>query len=316
MKTARLQSLLLPASDKGNERSVFNFIRSRAIYLKSLERTGYSEKYINLLNNLKRFRHNKDIDFAEINSDFLQRFEAYLQSRGCVRNTTSFYLRIFHTVYNTACDKGLIPKGLLFNPFHNVYTSIDKTVKRALPLSDIKRLKTIDLSSRPALAFARDMFLFSFCTRGMSFVDMAYLKKTDIQNGFLTYKRQKTKQTLTMEWTWQMQAIVSKYNNESTPYLLPIIISIDKDKRRQYLNKSISITKNLKKVAVLAGLTPTLTMYVARHSWATIAHNKNIPIFVISAALGHDSDVTTQIYLDSIQSSIIDDANKMILNDL
>ena len=80
-------------------------------------------------------------------------------------------------------EKGLTAQNY---PFRHVYTGVDKTVKRAIPIKDIKALKDMDLSMNPTLDFTRDMFLFSFYTRGMSFVDMAYLKKTDIKNGILT----------------------------------------------------------------------------------------------------------------------------------
>ena len=84
--------------------------------------------------------------------------------------------------------------------FRHVYTGVDKTVKRAIPIKSIKALKEMDLAMNSALDFARDMFLFSFYTRGMSFVDMAYLKKTNLQNGILTYRRRKTGQELSIKW--------------------------------------------------------------------------------------------------------------------
>ena len=60
----------------------------------------------------------------------------------------------------------------------------------------------------------------------------------------------------------------------------------------------------------------TFTLYIARHSWATIARGKDVPLAVISEGLGHDSETTTQIYLDSIKSSEVDKANRMILEGL
>ena len=76
------------------------------------------------------------------------------------------------------------------------------------------------------------------------------------------------------------------------------------------------VNRNLKKIGVLVGLTEPLTTYVMRHSWATIARNKGIDLSVISEALGHDNEMTTQIYLDSINTSEVDKANRTILDDL
>ena len=172
------------------------------------------------------------------------------------------------------------------------------------------------MSTSPVWDFARDMFLFSFCTRGMSFVDMAYLKKKDLQNGYLTYRRKKTGQLLTIEWTEQMQNILDKYEVNATQYLLPIILREDGNERRQYQNQMMKINRYLKRIATSINLSIPLSLYYSRHSWATIARGKDIPLSVISEALGHDSESTTQIYLDSIKSSEVDKANKEILKEL
>lgn len=98
------------------------------------------------------------------------------------------------------------------------------------------------------------MFIFSFCTRGMSFVDMAYLKKKDLRNGYLTYRRKKTGQLLIIEWTRQMQDILDKYEPNKTKYLLPIIMREDGKERQQYLNQMMRINRHLKEIAGLANL--------------------------------------------------------------
>lgn len=126
--------------------------------------------------------------FDMIDSELMELYEAELQNRGLTRNTSSFYLRILRTNYKLAVEKGLTQDC---HPFKRVYCGIDKTVKRSLSFAKIKQIKELDLSLTPSLDFARDMFLFSFCTRGMSFVDMAYLKKKDLKNGYLTYRRKK-----------------------------------------------------------------------------------------------------------------------------
>lgn len=133
----------------------------------------------------------------EIDSDLMTEYEAYLKSHGVAMNTVSFYNRILRAVYNRAVEKEMTVQRY---PFKHVYTGIDKTVKRALPLKIIKRIKKLDLPLKSSLDFARDMFLFSFYTRGMSFIDMAYLKKKDLQNGILSYRRRKTGQQLFIKW--------------------------------------------------------------------------------------------------------------------
>lgn len=200
-------------------------------------------------------------------------------------------------------------------PFRHVYTGIEKTRKRAVPLATIRRIKELDLSRKPSLDFARNMFLFSFYTRGMSFIDMAYLRKKDLQDGILSYRRRKTGQRLFIRWEKSMQEIIDRYPDNESVYLLPIIKS-GENAHLHYRNALRLVNNRLKELSALAGLTGKLTMYVSRHSWASIAKSQNVPLSVISAGMGHDSEHTTQIYLAALDNAAIDKANSWILKKL
>lgn len=150
----------------------------------------------------------------------------------------------------------------------------------------------------------------------MSFIDMAYLRKTDLENGRVTYRRRKTGQQLTIEWAKEMQMILDKYPENPTQYLLPIITKEEGNQRRHSRNVNESINHHLKKVAEQVGVLSPLTMYCARHSWASAAKAKGIPLSVISEGMGHDSEATTQIYLASLETSVVDKANALILKSL
>lgn len=294
------------------KQSFFRFMEGIIARLKQLNRERTAENYAATLNSFMRFRQGNDIQLDEIGSDLMMEYEAYMKAKGIAMNTVSFYMRILRAVYNRAVEKGLTEQC---NPFRHVYTGIDKTVKRAIPLKAIKRIKGLDLSRNTSLDFARDMFIFSFYTRGMSFIDMAYLKKKDLQNGVLSYRRRKTGQQLFIKWEKCMQEIVGKYQKDGADYLLPIIKKAG-DEQRQYRNALRLVNNKLKEIATMAGLQVNLTMYVSRHSWASIAKNKNVPLSVISEGMGHDSEATTQIYLASLDNSLVDKANEMILKDL
>lgn len=281
--------------------------------LKQLGKIRTAETYTAALNSFMRFRKGRDLLWDEVDSDLMEEYETYLKGSGISMNTVSFYNRILRAAYNRAVEKGLT---LQSHPFKNVYTGMEKTLKRAISVESIRRIKGLDLSLKPALDLARDMFLFSFYTRGMSFVDMAYLKKSDLKNGMLSYRRKKTGQQLHVRWEHCMQEIVEKHTNVTTEYLLPVIKDPSVPDRRQYENSLHLVNRKLKKVAELAGLSVPLTMYVSRHSWASIAKRKNIPLSVISEGMGHDSETTTQIYLASLDTSVIDEANGLILQDL
>ena len=290
--------------------SLFNFMQGIIARLKQMDKIRTAENYSCTLKSFMQFRQDRDILLSEIDSDLMQLYEAYLHGKGVVRNTSSFYMRILRAVYNRALEKELVEQR---NPFRHVYTGVDKTVKRAIPLSAIKRMKNLDLSLQPNLEFARDMFLFSFYTRGMSFIDMAHLKKKDLQNGFLSYRRRKTGQQLVIKWEKCMQEIVNKCHTwDRNPYLLPIL-NFPNESRKQYKYAQSRINVHLKEIANMIGVSIPLSMYVARHSWASIAKSKNIPISVISEGMGHDSELTTQIYLASLDNTIVDNANAQIL---
>ena len=293
-----------------DEQSFFNFMQGVIAHLRQMGKIRTAENYSCTLKSFMQFRQDRDILLSEIDSDLMQLYEAYIHGKGVVRNTSSFYMRILRAVYNRALEKELVEQR---NPFRHVYTGVDKTVKRAVPLSAIKRMKNLDLSLQPNLEFARDMFLFSFYTRGMSFIDMAHLKKKDLQNGFLSYRRRKTGQQLVIRWEKCMQEIVDKHHTcGRNPYLLPIL-NFQNESRKQYKYAQSRINVHLKEIANMIGVSIPLSMYVARHSWASIAKSKNIPISVISEGMGHDSELTTQIYLASLDNTIVDNANAQIL---
>lgn len=295
------------------EYSLFRFMESIRVKLRGNGKIRTAETYRATLNSFRNFRKGEDLMLDCITSEVMEDYEAWLRKRGLVSNTISFYIRILRAVYNRAVEDNVIDDR---NPFRHVYTGIDKTVKRALPLSVIKRIKNLDLSCNPTLDFARNMFLMSFYLRGMSFIDMAYLKKTDLKNGYVVYRRRKTGQMLVIEWTREMQTICDKYPENRSVYLLPIIRTAGTNEWCTYRNVGYNINHNLKKIALMLGVDVRLTMYVARHSWASAAKAKGIPLSVISEGMGHDSETTTRIYLASLDTSVVDRANNLILKSL
>ena len=298
---------------QANEQSLFNFMQGVIAQLQQMGKQRTSETYRCTLKSFMQFREDKDVLLEDIDSDLMLMYEAYLRNKGLTKNSSSFYMRILRAVYNRAVEKDLITNR---NPFKHVYAGIDKTIKRAIPLKAIKQIKNLDLSLQPSLDFARDMFMFSFYTRGMSFIDMAYLKKKDLSNGILSYRRRKTGQQLFIRWEKCMQEIVNKYDDPQSEFLLPIIKRADKDNRLQYQSALRFVNNHLKSVVALLNIGITISMYTARHSWASIAKSKNIPISVISEGMGHDSEMTTQIYLASLDNAVVDRANAQILKDL
>lgn len=295
-----------PLDDGG----LISFGRKLTGRLEQIGKRRTAETYTTTVNSFSRFRKGRDVPLDEVDSTLMQEYENSLKEEGVCPNTSSYYMRNLRAIYNRAVEQELTPQRY---PFKHVYTGIDKTVKRAISARVIHRIRELDLSLHPASDFARDVFMFLFYTRGMSFIDMAYLKKKDLQNGVLSYRRQKTNRRLFIKWEKPMQDIIDKYDTTGSPYLLPVITDMGKDKRRQYKNAAHLVNARLKEIGEQLGLDVPLTTYVARHSWASIAKSKNVPVGTISEAMGHDSENTTRIYLASLDTSNVDKANSIVM---
>lgn len=280
-----------------------------------------SETYQATLNSFRQFLASR-VDTAEsrndimldcLTSEIMESYESWHRKKGNSSNTISFYTRILRAVYNRTMEDEITGGR---NPFRHVYTGVDKTAKRALPLQHIRSLKQLDLSLDPSLDYARDMFLMSFYLRGMSFIDMAYLKKTDLRNGSVVYRRRKTGQQLTIGWTEEMQMLVDKYPDNPTQYLLPIIKRVGCNERWAYRNALYRVNCNIKKIGKMIGASDFAewSSYRARHSWASVAKSTGIPLSVISEGMGHGSESTTRIYLASLDESVVDEANSIIIS--
>lgn len=288
---------------------LFAFMEELTAGLRRQNRAGTAANYRAALMSFRRFRAS-DISLDLIDRALIEEYQSYLLSGGLSLNSVSFYMRILRAVYNRAVEQGMVADR---RPFATVFTGMEKTRKRAISAVEIRRIHTLNLSSRPDLEFARDIFIFLFFCRGMSFIDAAFLRKSDVSNGVIIYRRHKTGQRLEVKIISQIAEIIARYPVAGSPYLLPVIMHPGRDERRQYETALRRVNDALKTVGAMAAVTVPLTTYVSRHSWATIAKRKNIPVAVISDALGHESVSTTQIYLDSIDTSVIDRANDIVV---
>ena len=299
---------------KADKTKICEYMRRIADNLQGQGRQGTAAKYEGAARSFSRYlvslgKRGGDICIKDMKPSLIEGYEGWLRGFQLCRNTTSQYIRSVRAAYNRAVRDGIAEKRDLFS---NVYTGVAKTEKRALPIDIIRRIKAMPLE-KPLEKLARDMFMMSFYLRGMSFVDMAFLRKSDLSHGRVTYTRRKTGQRLSIKWTDAMQEILDGYAANPTEYLLPLLTSPGGDRYKEYLNASARVNLHLKAIGEMLDLPIRLTMYCARHSWATAARTSGIPISVISEGLGHDSEATTQIYLASLDTAAIDNANDAII---
>ncbi len=317
-----------------NHRKKFiSFLSDEAQRQKDNGHISLFNNYTSARNSLARFlrtRNKTDVHLHKITHTLMSDYEAWLQNHGLCRNTTSFYIRALQSVYHKAVRQGLVQDR---QPFSTTYRGVARTNKRAIDAADVCQLSKLDIrhallssgcyspgrrldNMQQQLEFARDIFIFCFCARGLTFVDLAYMRKSDITDRQLVYVRHKTKQRIHVQVEPMMQAVMDRWPSD-TDYLLPILTKTGNPhtvyhQYRYALGRYNSSLDTLG--SMLGGL--KLTSYVSRHSWASAAHQHHVPLSVISQSMGHDSEKTTEIYLKSLECNVINQTNHDLLNSI
>lgn len=293
--------------------TVLEYMKRQIERLQKKKHYGTASNYKSALSSFSTFLNHEDLSFGLVNEGLIQQYNDWLECRNMLKNSISFYMRIWRAIYNRAVREGIVEQS---HPFRNVYTGIDRTRKRAVDEDFILKLLELDLNLSPALALSRDLFVFSYCARGMAFVDMAFLKKKDIEHNMLTYYRRKTDQLMMVRIEPCMAYILQKYEVKTlhSKYVFPILTSEDDEKAFVQYHTALGYhNRKLKKLARMTGIPIRLSSYTSRHTWATAARRHNVPLSVISAGMGHSSEKTTEIYLASLENSVIDDVNSGLL---
>lgn len=297
-------------------RSFFFLIDYR---VKQLEENGQERTRLNYRaagRMFREFRQGKDLHLSEFTPLIAEGFEDYLKKKKNSPNTISFYMRILQAIYNHAFKKRWLKENL--HPFRGVFTGQEKTVKRAVDIGTIKRLMKQDFRQESDHELTRELFLFSIYTRGMTFIDMAYLKKENVKDGILVYRRHKTGQRIEVELPECALSLLDKYAcvTEESDYLLPILWTSEEHRQVKYYTALRRYNLNLKKISEKMGLKIPLTSYVSRHTWATLAKRCGVKLHVISEAMGHTSEETTRIYLDELERDVLNEAGKSVIDQL
>ncbi|HCY41224.1 MAG TPA: hypothetical protein DHV48_07710 [Prolixibacteraceae bacterium] len=289
------------------------FVEKLLSEFKEIGKLGNASVYEHTHNTFQKYTKEHDYPLSEIDYSLIKGFENYLISTGIKINTISMHLRTIRAIINRAIKAGLIEETQY--PFKNISVKSEKTRKRAVNKAVIKMVEDMKIPKELNLQLYKDMFMFSFYNRGMNFVDMAFLKVKNIESGRINYTRHKTGQFFSIKITEKAQTIIDYYSKSKEPddFIFPIIYR----KGNEYLdyrNGMRLMNKKLKDISKELKLDVSLTTYVTRHSWATIAKKSGISTAVISEGLGHESEETTQVYLDSFETNVLDDANDLVIS--
>lgn len=300
--------------------TVYDFWKEQIADKMLTNRVGSAMVSKNTMRMLLKFHPQSDLEFKEITSYFLNKFETFLRARGNSEGSLGVRMRELRALFNKAIENGLVEEK--HYPFKKYKVSKLKSgnVKKALTRDQVKLIERLDVSEYPHLVNAKNYFLFSYFTRGMNFYDMMFLKWSNISNDRILYKRSKTKGNFSVKITEPVQMILNHYKGQNRPtdYIFPILLK-DSMTSMQIANRKHKTLRRynnrLSEIANIVGITDKITSYTARHSFATNLKYAGVATDIISELLGHSDIKVTQSYLKSFNDDVTDDAVDRLLEE-
>lgn len=246
----------------------------------------------------------------------LKEYEDWLAGQQSSPNTISTYMRTLQAVYNRWMSPGI--EG--YNPvlFKDVYTKVESRTKRALTAEQMEQLRNTDFSvltlrQQQVLTY----FLLMFMLRGMPFIDLAHLWKSDLRNRRITYRRHKTGKLMVVDVPPDAMRLLQKYRDKTdSEYLFPLLHGglFMEEHHHRYQETLRHFNRELARLMkqLLPGV--SVSSYTARHTWATLAYHSGVPVGLISQSLGHSSIRVTMTYLKPFDAEVIDRINRQVIS--
>lgn len=282
-----------------------DYLEDKIRELQSRGKTGTACKYKSLARHVAKFLNGNKWPLVSTDRVKVHRFALYLKDTGMTRNTLSSYMRPLAALLRCAQGENLLDFDVGW--FEGIYMGVDKTSKRAISIEDMRKICALELGESSSLRLARDLFIFSFYSMGMPFVDMVRLTKQNLRGNDLIYRRSKTGQSITVPLNRQSKDIIARYSEDAKDLLFPVM-----DRGIKYESTLRMYNKRLNRIGEMAGCAERLTSYISRHTWPTVARDEGIDLSVISTAMGHTSEKTTRIYLGTISTDKVRAANDKI----
>lgn len=315
MDISSLVNLLRDVDPEGRDGDFLFFGEKVVSELKEGGRTSYQLSIDGTLKAIKTFHPTPFLAFQEITPEWLEKFGRNQTRLENSTNTIAIHYRNIRALYNKAIDREKVSQDIY--PFRRFKIPTEKPRKRSLTVEEIQKIRDTKLDKK-SWQISRDLFMLSFYMIGINFKDLLLANKTDIIEGRLEFKREKTKRPYSIKIAPEALAIINRYPGEE--HLLGFIerkrLVNEKKDRTTLMYKDITdqVNRLLKDVAREAKVNRPVSTYYARHSWATIARNHDVPKEDIQAALGHGEDVTDG-YID-LDFGRIDRANRAVIDTL
>lgn len=302
---------------KNKRRLLFFAFASRLI--EARRRTGRdntADLYRTTRNRVCRFMHGKELDLRELTPAWVAGLAASLRAEGLRPNSVRTYLSNLRAIYHQACREGLIPWPAI-SPFEGQLPRRERGESRALDERTLREIAALRLeASDRRRELALDLARFSFLACGIPFADLVRLTSDNIQGDEVAYRRKKTGTLIRIGITAAMRRLIGKYAAEGSRYLFPILPAGCNVGHEEYKALLRSYNRTLREIGASLSVPVRLTSYTMRHSWATNAYRKHIPLSVISQALGHTSEQTTRHYLTALDQSELNQANERVTGEI
>lgn len=302
-----------PKQSKNTKETGFlSYARKAVRSMEGIQSVSTCRNYKTALLSLEKFL-TRDISVSQLTAEKIEQYEHWLLNHNVTYNTVSCYMRSLRSLYNHVVEKHRLRHK---DPFVKVFTGNERTAKRSVTEREMQRLRRLQLIEGSFLCMVRDVFLFCFYAMGMPFIDAAFLRKSQIEGGVIVYKRRKTRQMVRVKIEPCMRQIMHQYEDDKSEFVFPFIRqdSID-SMQRQYNSALGRYNLALRKLGDMIGVKSRLTSYVARHTWASMAHKRNVDMSIISQALGHTSQRTTLIYIKELDDERMAQANEKIIKE-
>ena len=302
-------------TNEHSELMALRFAKEVIEEMKQAGKFGNARVYETMQRSLSAYVKDKDFALRLVSYRWLKKYEAWYLAKGNSINGLSVILRTFRALYNQAIKRKLISRD--YYPFDDYSIKSEKTRKRAISQADIEKLKNFEPKTDRQWR-AKHYFFISFYLMGASFADIARLQVKSIFQGRIEYRRMKTGRLHSIAITAPLQQLLDLYmkNKQADDFILTIIRSDEPEKQIVQIRDELRrYNKTLKEIGKLCKIEAPLTSYVSRHSYATLAKYKGVPTAVISEALGHSDEKTTQIYLDSFENEVLDEYHKQIIGE-
>jgi integrase len=300
------------------------YMEDMEVKIRDAGRTGYSIMFRNASSALRRFKTGRPVKFHEVTSRMLEELEAFLRSEGCTAGGIATYFRVIRVAVNKAIEDGLMapeqyPFGTARHKGYSMRRLKPTTKPRALDAEALDRLKAFPFNEHPQLGCTVRLFLFSYYARGINFADIARLKHSDIVDGRLGYTRTKTKRKgeaaiFSLPVSAPMAEIMAYFRDQESMYLFPVLKGTEGTEAeiwKRIKDRLQHVNRDLKAVAKVLDI-PSLTFYVARHTYATTLKRKGVDLAVISESMGHENVSTTTAYLKRFENGVLDAADQLL----